>query len=549
MGLDPWFVAYVGAFGLSALACFVGIRWTFGIEDADTRRGLAGLLALSGVWALAQVAFLTLPTVSLRLAAYYVGLTVGFATVGAWLYFCSAYTGRSLHRVPAYRQAALGVFLAVLAVKYTNPLHGYYFTTATATMPFPHLAIEHGLFHWLAMGLAYALSAVGFFMLFELFAQTDIDAGPLVVLVGLLGLPVVANVAALRLPWLVETTHEPLAVAVFAVGTLALFDGRFETVRLAGNVDDPVVVLDRNDGVRQFNAAARETFPELRGAVGESFERTLPAVAAHLDDEDDRVVELDRDGETRYYMVSSNPFRADSSTGGRMVLATDVTRTQRYQNEIERKNERLSQFASVVSHDLRNPLNVAQGRVEMERGRRDSENLELAAGSLDRMERLIESVLTLAREGEDIGDLEPVTLAAVAEAAWQHVDAPAATLEVDTNGRFDADEIRLQQLLENLFRNSVEHGGDDTTVSVGMLAGRDGFYVADDGSGVPADERESVFEFGHTNGDGSGLGLTIVRTIAEAHGWEVSVTDADSGGARFEFTGVETVAPGATEAA
>ena len=60
-----------------------------------------------------------------------------------------------------------------------------------------------------------------------------------------------------------------------------------------------------------------------------------------------------------------------------------------------------------------------------------------------------------------------------------------------------------------------------------------GFAVADDGPGIPADDRDRVFESGYTTGDGTGLGLAIVKTIAEAHGWTVSVTESDAGGARF----------------
>jgi signal transduction histidine kinase len=95
----------------------------------------------------------------------------------------------------------------------------------------------------------------------------------------------------------------------------------------------------------------------------------------------------------------------------------------------------------------------------------------------------------------------------------------------------------LRELLGNLFRNSVTHGGDDTGVSVtvGTLAEAEGFYVADDGPGIPPEERDSVFEHGYTTSDaGSGLGLTIVDRIASAHGWTVTVTDSAAGGARFE---------------
>ena len=100
-----------------------------------------------------------------------------------------------------------------------------------------------------------------------------------------------------------------------------------------------------------------------------------------------------------------------------------------------------------------------------------------------------------------------------------------------------ADATRLRQLLENLFRNSVDHGGEDVTITVGTLA--DGFYVADDGPGIPEAERDQVFESGYsTNRDGTGFGLAIVEEIAAGHGWEITVTEGVEGGARFEVTGV-----------
>jgi hypothetical protein len=218
LGLDPVFVVYVAAFGLTSAACFAALTRTSRIEDADTRRGLQWLLGLSGAWGAAHVAFLTLPGQTPRLLAYYAGLTVGFTAVGAWLYFCSAYTGRGLHRQTGYRRVAVATLLLVLAVKYTNPIHGLYFTATPAAMPFPHLSVEHHLFHWLAMGLSYAAAAVGYFMLLELFTQTGYDTRPLAVLVGLTGLPVVFDVAGMQLPGVVDMTYEPLGVAAFAVG-------------------------------------------------------------------------------------------------------------------------------------------------------------------------------------------------------------------------------------------------------------------------------------------------------------------------------------------
>ncbi|WP_435061971.1 PAS domain S-box protein [Halobaculum sp. EA56] len=213
-------------------------------------------------------------------------------------------------------------------------------------------------------------------------------------------------------------------------------------------------------------------------------------------------------------------------------------------NELRRQNDRLEEFASVVSHDLRNPLNVADGHLELARRECDSEHLGAVERALDRMETLIEDLLTLAREGEADTDLEPVDVAGTVDACWGNVDTADASLVVDVGRPILADERRLKQLFENLVGNAVEHGGEDVTVTVGELADgeREGFFVEDDGVGIPPDEREAVFEAGYSTGDrGTGFGLRIVRQVAESHGWDVRATESEEGGARFEVTGVTFV--------
>jgi len=216
-------------------------------------------------------------------------------------------------------------------------------------------------------------------------------------------------------------------------------------------------------------------------------------------------------------------------------------RLHRRSAELERQNDRLAEFAGVVSHDLRNPLNVAQGRVELAQDECDSPHLDAAAGAHDRMDGLISDLLTLAREGERVSDTELVDLAAAVESCWLNVDTADATLAVETDLTLRADESRLQQLLENLMRNAVEHGGQRVAVSVGTLTDGGGFFVADDGPGIPVDERGDVFDVGYSTSEkGTGFGLRIVEQVATAHGWDVRVTDdPDLGGARFEVSGVD----------
>ena len=238
----------------------------------------------------------------------------------------------------------------------------------------------------------------------------------------------------------------------------------------------------------------------------------------------------------RTYARSYEPIELADGTG-HLWTYRDVSDQKEREEQLQRQNERLNEFASVVSHDLRNPLNVVQGRVELAREECDTEHLDPAANALDRSLTLIDDLLTLAREGDAVGDLSSVDLADLADRCWQNVDTAGATLSVEAARTVRADRSRLQQLVENLVRNAVEHGGDGVTVTVGDLD--DGFYVEDDGAGIPPEDRGSVFDAGFsTSREGTGFGLSIVQQVAEAHGWRIAVTESAEGGARFEITGV-----------
>ena len=205
------------------------------------------------------------------------------------------------------------------------------------------------------------------------------------------------------------------------------------------------------------------------------------------------------------------------------------------ERELREQNRRLEEFASVVSHDLRNPLNVARIYLSMAEETCDEEDFEQVRCAHDRIEQRIRNLLSLARQGDGLGEVADRDLSAVAAAAWENVEADGASYATEGDVTVAADRERLQQLLENLFRNAVEHAGEAVTIRFGPLENGEGFYVADDGPGIPEDERESVFEHGYSTVDGgTGLGLAIVRRVAEAHDWTVSVAESESGGARFE---------------
>ena len=288
---------------------------------------------------------------------------------------------------------------------------------------------------------------------------------------------------------------------------------------------------------------------------------------ALADDDVDVAYRLTVDDEPTW--VHEHGRRAENGDLVGYLLACDsVERRQ----ELERQRERLEQFARVVSHDLRNPLSVAVGNLELARdleGDAATERIDSAHDALDRMDELISNLLSLAREGRSLEATAETDLRAVVDLAWTTVGSAAGAelVVVDPLPQIECDRDRLQQALENLFRNAIEHGSSadlgsefdpgsdahggetadatepsEAAADVRVFVGRtdDGFYVADDGPGIPETERESVFEPGHTTvEDGTGFGLAIVDRIARAHGWSVEVSESRAGGARFEFVGVE----------
>ncbi|UPW00835.1 PAS domain S-box protein [Halorussus gelatinilyticus] len=214
---------------------------------------------------------------------------------------------------------------------------------------------------------------------------------------------------------------------------------------------------------------------------------------------------------------------------------TDVTERKEREQRLERQNERLESFASMLAHELRNPVTIGQIYGRQLPDDEAPEAVEYVTEAFDRIEEMIDVMLVLTRGREAVGECKDVVLADVAREAWTEVESPETTLTVEVTAVIEADETYLRHLFRNLFENAVQHG-DATEVRVGET--ETGFYVADDGSGIPEDERAAVFEAGFTTAageGGTGLGLAFVRELAEVYGWRCRATESESGGARFEF--------------
>ena len=539
--LHPVQVAYSLLFAATAVVCFGGVsRALDRLADSGTRVGLVALLATTGLWASFYVGRILVSSAALQLTFYLLGLTAGLASVGAWLYFCSAYAGKSYHRRPAVRRLAAALFVLVLGVKFTSPIHGLYFSTMPAVTPFPHLVIRLGIAHWVVTAAAYALSAVGFYLLFSAFRGSNYAAGRLSVIAGLAALPVAFNALAYAGVGPVLTlNYEPVGVALFAVGMLYVADGSFVAVQRFGReqlldeIDEGLVIVDTDWRIKDTNAAARELFPGLSGGVGEPLAEAAPALDDLLPADESSVIEFDEATPTRQFLLSTQRLTAGQATVGRALVLADVTALERERRRVSRQESQLDNFEEAITHELRNAINVVQGNIELVAAELDSDDDEVrdrirtASETIDRMGLIVSDLVTLTRLGRRAEEIETVDVARVVRRAFSAVARSDAELTTTDVGEIDADRRRTEQLFESLFEFCLRNGARHVSVAQTPTT----LVIEDDGRPLSDADVDRAFAYGQAVPDAeSGMLLPVVRTLAEAHGWGVDVdTDRDDG--------------------
>lgn len=215
-------------------------------------------------------------------------------------------------------------------------------------------------------------------------------------------------------------------------------------------------------------------------------------------------------------------------------------------DRLEEAGRRQRGFVADAAHELRSPL--ASMRAQLEVASRHPERAgwqRLTAGALAdtlRLGRMVEDLLALARLDERPGALQArereLELGEVAREVADRLPEAGADvrLELDGGARVRGDRQALGRVVQNLLDNAVRHASSRVEVSVGCEGGLAVLAVADDGPGIPAADRERVFERftrlddarGREHG-GAGLGLAIAREIVRAHGGELTAEDGDPG--------------------
>jgi signal transduction histidine kinase len=211
------------------------------------------------------------------------------------------------------------------------------------------------------------------------------------------------------------------------------------------------------------------------------------------------------------------------------------------------------EFIRDVSHELRTPVAVSRGHLELlaqghikgEDERREA--VALVTGELDRMSRFVDELLLLAKaESPDFLRLETVPLADLAEELLAKAQATADRpwrLDETSARSIVADRQRLTQAAMNLVQNAIAHTDPDDEIAIGTAVnGAEArIWVRDGGVGIPASEQRQIFgrfargSLSRGRYEGTGIGLAIVRAIAEAHGGRVRVASREGAGARFDI--------------
>ncbi|MCP5058295.1 MAG: PAS domain S-box protein [bacterium] len=327
---------------------------------------------------------------------------------------------------------------------------------------------------------------------------------------------------------------------------------------------DGVIVVDRSRFVTYANPAmlelsgwSHEELVDQPLAVFFNAQQDLDSLASALADHTSlRGMELSvrrRDGSPLDVSVSvSRLTLRDGTQIGAVAYVQDITRRRQFERDLSRKNEELEHYVHAVSHDLRSPLVSILGFSRLlredfapalgEKGQHFLQRIEEAGRT---MESLIQELLELSRIGvndapRDLIDPRDVLLQLQAELK-PRLDEERVLLDLPTDPpmlRFE--RTRLYQLFSNLVGNALRHmgPGPEARIKVDIEHFGEGtrISVSDNGVGIEADEHERIFEIFHSgshNGSGTGMGLAIVKKIAESRGGRTWVESRPGDGATF----------------
>jgi PAS domain S-box-containing protein len=495
-------------------------------------------------------------------------LIVGFNVPILWLLFSLEFSGNQKYTKGIYLKSIAALIVVLSVANMSDPIHHLLINESRKSSDaLAYTSAVSGPLYEVNTAIIYLASAASILVLIHLSitSRNKLRNSANVLLVAIFTVMITNVLVKMDIPSLNWITHTAFSFPAFC-GITAYALTRQDLLDITPRVhsailremEEPVIITDTNWNIVEFNNKAEESFSELEGR---NMADILPEVVEYMEENSEeesisKTTSITENGEIKYYKIKLTSVYTESGSLHRYSLIfSDITELNKYSKQLQYNNERLERFASTVSHDIRNPLTVAKSYnqeilsvseelledFEDENIRSKIRSIQDYArevdDSADRIDEIIENILEKSTEEENV-EVEPHRFSDIIESAWSQVDTREATLEFEQNGTVFAEEASLKSCFENLFRNSIEHGGDDVTVTVKLS--EDSFEVLDNGSGIPEDIAANAFDYGVSEDEeGTGIGLSTVKDLSDEHGWNTRIDTDYTGGARIIFENVD----------
>lgn len=519
---------------LSAVVSLVVALFAWRNRETASAISLSVLMLAVANWSLAEGFMILTPNHSLKLLF----LRWAFVTVVLipvlWLYFAFEYTGR---RLPDTHFLALLVLpLVSIALIWTNELHGYFWSNVEVGASAMTVSTSYGPWFWVHSIYSYVLLAVGTFLIFQMLLLSDhVYRGQTAALLVAVLAPWLGNAAYLMgftgsidvTPFTFTVSGVVLFGALFRYKLLNVVPIAREVARdeIIENLEDPVLVLDRQDRVADVNPAGRELIGGPTSTIiGHRLGDLLPELAEVVEG-DVGEVSLRNGDVTRYYDVGVLPlYRGQGLFAGRVVSLRDITGRRK-------REQRLDVLNRVLRHDLRNNMNIIHGYAELihrnpeEADERVEDIMERAVELID-MSNEIRKIEDMLDKGG--GSKEPVDVIRVVEHTLRRAGRDYPDVDIGFTAPDEA-HVQANELLEsavqNLVENAVEHN-DAESPEVNVKVEKTDRYVelevSDNGPGIPGEEREVLLEGEETQlRHTSGIGLWFVNWVVDEFEGEI----------------------------
>lgn len=545
---------YISVFLITGVASSVFTLWVRKKYTAKETRAFVYSFLSTGAWSFNSAARVHVESAEWTQLLLTTELLFVLMSAYFWYAFAEQYTSNKRKSTPRVIAVVYAIFIISLGL--TNQYHNLVWSGIEPTVRQGGVFFEvrKGPGHYVFTLSSYAFYFVGIHYLFSLLNSARHIKG-----IGLVSISPMVLVGVNIFPYFTDTliTHETTIAPLGASGCL-LFAGLAIEKRLLdiqpiarkkvlGNITDPLVVIDQNEKVVDYNNAFVRTFGEPMDAprITEQYGYLSSQLDINNEQTTESTVHMHDGG--KIFNAQIIPVKLGGEITGHTILLRDVTELKRSISEIERHNRHLQDFSDSAAHELRNPLALIEGYTEtiIEKTEQDSINVdelhdhaETMYDSAERMNAILDDFLKTVRAAQSIEKTYEVKFDEIVETAKCNLETDERNVNVPVNGIIDADPQRLTLLIKTVLRFFNNTTSETGKINIELT--ENGFVIESSETKINSTLGNSLLQYGYTTKhDGRGLGLSIAKTLAETHYWDIEI-QRDDGLLRVIISGANT---------